>query len=150
MITEEERQEAQEKLGEFIDECVEILESMLNGLFSRFIIEEMQEPLQEAWEELMEDNETMIDTIKNAINNLDELSLERHGLYGKQLKAKLILFHYLKGEYKMSFQKQHFHIPLKKLVDVMNSLLGSICDAIGIGGSLKEMKDIIYGAMNVP
>lgn len=93
--------------------------------------------LRTAWSDILERNE--LDRVRARIREVPEAVLLAHGLTGRQLEMKRSML----GEWDKRFRQQRGAGWLKKLVGGLKSLFGSLLDALGIGGLLKEFLDFL-------
>jgi hypothetical protein len=90
------------------------------------------EPLRKAWKEARSQFELL--ALK-----ISELSAERifdHGLFGDQLAFKFEAVNFLHGRYKQMGKRV-----LRKLLEAIDTLLGSIIEACMIAKGAKEIKE---------
>lgn len=72
--------------------------------------------------------------------------VRRHGLAGDQLAFKLATVRYWAGQFQDADQSPGF--VLRRLLDAIDTLLDSLLAAIGVGSSLKELKDAVRDSLS--
>lgn len=93
--------------------------------------------LRAGWSDILERKE--LDRIRTRIREVPEAVLLAHGLTGRQLEMKRSML----GEWDRRFRQRRGAGVLKKIIGGLKSLFGSLLDALGIGGLLKEFLDFL-------
>lgn len=90
------------------------------------------------------------DELTEAINWIDPTKMERHGLYGVNLRFKFGVLGHISGEFSRRLNDQ-FSVRgwFQRIVAAIDALLDSLIDAAGgAGGLIKEFKDAL-GALAI-
>ncbi len=136
MVTNEERG----SLVRFLDDVYKLLELVAKVEPNRYIVPELREEMAKAWQEV----QGRFSQVRSAIlGGSHDQELERVGLTGAQLALKL------KGA--GSAIRRFFATPtllgLRLALDWINTLLGSLTEAIGIAEPIKELKEAIHNSL---
>ena len=124
-------------LADFVVGTRDILQQVVDwrGLLFR---EELRQPIADAWREL---GRSFEDVMKALVEEGDELvsdrQLERLGLTGNQLKLKLTGFN---GAWDRFRERGTVNL-LKKLLDWIDIILGSLASIIPGADAIEEFKD---------
>ena len=148
-LSDEELKEVQKKVNSMLMETIGIIE----------LIEKNADVLfgENANQIKLAINEYMKDFIKNTYNsgekhpeeliyNTSKESFQKVGFYGSQLDLKerqVMEANNAVQESLMQCTRSFFRSPFKKWIDRINSFLGSLVSAIGVGEALKELKDCL-------
>ena len=114
-------------LREIIDQTLE----------SRFVDKRMRSHLQAAWKEVQATGE--LKRLSTSLRDAKEGSLAQHGLLGAQFEAKR---QNIERWYDRFEEKARGWI-IKRLIGAVRALLGSLLDALGMGGLLREFLDVL-------
>ena len=106
-------------------------------LTRRFVDPQMLPYLQEAWKEIVDEEE--LTQLHDDLLEADEMRLKEHGLLGAQLEAKR---HNILRWYDRLRATARAWI-LRRLIGASSALLDSILDALGVGGLLREFLDLL-------
>lgn len=138
MLSTKQLQDARTDLVDFIRRVYNLLErSMTEGRDARgkLLIRMKFRPLaNDAWREFQK--QCSLSAAIARIHKASGYSLEHHGLYGAQLGLK---FEQVKELFRR-FERAGGSRILKKLLDVVDTLLESVVVATGIAGALIEIK----------
>jgi hypothetical protein len=127
-------------LEEFLNEAQGLLDNIV-GPWSQILFEENdREPLEEAWTELR----LTLPDIAYQIRDAPPHKLEEAGLSGNQLTSKL---KWLSDAWKKFKEKGTVKL-LKKLLEWINLILGSIAIVVPKAEALKELKEAIEKLIN--
>jgi hypothetical protein len=120
----------------FVEEVRKFLDDLVQqqSLFRQSLRSDMQA----AWQEV----EPLFSEIRTRIANLSDADIRNHGLGGRQLRFKLAVIRFFYEQY-----QRVGTIILKKLIDIIDTLLKSILEAIGGGGAIAEIKDFIKDSL---
>ena len=94
-----------------------------------------------AWNEIQNAGE--LARLRDAIGNASDHTLARHGLVGANLEMKRRAL----GEWHRRFERKPDGRNLKRVLRGLRSLFGSLLDALGVGGLLKEFLDLLTEAI---
>ena len=106
---------------------------------SSAFIHELYNDVSNAWDNAQESFEDA----RDRLNKVAQETLEEHGLTGDQLRLKLRNVEKYFGDLISGMGST----ALEKLLNVVNNLLDSIIQALGIPGVIKEIKDAIKSAL---
>ncbi len=118
----------------------ELLETGRDAKGDFLFVKELFQPIKMAWEE-MDNHFNMAAT---ALKNVSDDRLVMYGLYGEQLKLKIAVL----ARANNKFTKFGGKSLLRRLLDTIDNLLGSILGAIGVGDALAEVKDSIKDSID--
>lgn len=117
--------------------------------FSRVVDAKVLSGIINAWSII----ETRIDEIKKSINEMKSEDAEKHGLTGLELNMKLHALAWASEELHRTWQNTIKEISprkekrilgiLKKNIDIIDTVVGSIIEATKIGVALKEIIRVI-------
>ena len=122
-------------LREFLKEVEGLLDNIVGPWNQLLFAENDREPLEEAWTEL----KPKLPDIERQLLDTPPDQLEDAGLSGNQLRAKL---KWLNDAWKRFKEKGTVKL-LKKLLEWINLILGSIALLVPKAEALKEMKEAI-------
>jgi len=143
-INEEMAMQARKEIFSFILDILKELEEIYRepyGSEGLLVLEEMLQPLGDAWEEFGKDFD--LEKAKDNIFKTSDQTLQDHGIYGAQAKAKKSLFNIRLKIFKGDRTKK----TLLWLLDAIDTYLDSIVDATGLGTALKEIKDVLRSSI---
>src|SRR5947199_692189 len=141
MIDEKSANEAREQILGFIRELLNLLEKIIHKPYTddgqRLVLEEMERELLEAWKEFSEDFDR--NEVESRISETSQESLQSHGLYGIQLRAKLSLFRSRVDRFFANMGAK----TLLKLIYAGDTVLDSILAATAITEAIKEINHLM-------
>ena len=105
----------------------------------RLFFEPLLAPMHEAWET----GRNEFRALQAALLDLSAAAMDRHGLSRPQLTFKLSVVRHFSALF-----NSHGKRWLRRLLDVIDTLLKSILDAIGVGGAAGELKDMIRDSID--
>ena len=133
-----------EELQRFVDAVLKFLEFVLEHPDDfAFLWQGRQELLELARETFTADvNEIGGPELRAAIGEIDSQALRSHGLAGRALRFKLKVVDSISS---MWGNLTGASIPgwLKQTIDAIDAILGSLVEATGAGGIIKEFKDAL-------
>lgn len=144
-ITPELADQARRDIFGFIRHVLEVLDSIIKepyGPEGPLVLEEMLNPLNEAWAEFQQDFDLRV--AEERVFDASDQSLQEHGLYGAQSAGKRRLFKIRLG----MFNGQRTKRGLLWLLDSIDTYLDSIIDATGLSKALKEIKDMLRNSID--
>jgi hypothetical protein len=100
--------------------------------------EGLRSNLQAAWEEV----QPLFSEVTTKITNISDANIYDHGLGGAQLRFKLAVVRFFYERYRRVGTGV-----VKKLIDIIDTLLKSILEAIGGGGAIAEIKEFIKNSL---
>lgn len=146
MINDKLANAARREIFNFVEELHGFLHRFVNEPYDQnknlLVLEEMKGWLEDAWREFDEDFSW--DRAKSAIFEASAEQLQAHGLYNRQLSAKLSLFRFRMDRFLNRITKKG----LLKVIDAGDTLLDSIISATGLDGALKEIKDLLRNSVD--
>ena len=125
------------KLIRFLEDTRDFLGRLIQH--GKAFVPELVESIRRAWNTGLQ---RFNDIITRALL-LTQTQLESHGLTGEELRLKPNLVSHYFGELISGGGKGI----LRKLFDVIDTLLDSILQALGVPGAVKEIKDSIRSAL---
>lgn len=126
------------QLRDFLEE---IVHSNQDPIGRPLFLEALLGPMREAWIEARDG--PLFSDILAGIERIPDSVLNTHGLSGRQLAFKLTVIRFFHARY-LSLGKGI----LRKLIDIIDTLLKSILAAIGAGEGLAEIKDFIKDSLD--
>lgn len=128
-----------DKLVRFLDDVDDLLSRLaVRGEDVRgneVVPREILPTVEPAWNAVQPD----LEKAQNRVLASDDAELRAHGLTGAQLAFKLTAIEYVWRRYLESGAVQL----LQRVLDVIDEVLKSILDAIGISGALDEFKGVL-------
>lgn len=124
-------------LGRFLDELLSELRKPSDKVFESELPGDIVESVFGAWGEIRKR-----EVLERAIHVQMEMprnTLEQSGLTGSQLSAKLRVLRWLG----MRFARSRTGATLRRLLGMVNSLLGSLAEANPFVHALKEFKEVL-------
>jgi len=110
----------------------------------------MMQALREAWQHFETDHE--LDALQKKIRSTPRDQLIEHGLYGRQLNAKLRMVLVLLSRYEQLWRDVEMNTPAQELVGAWSGAISPPITAEehrprkrGFGGVIKSIKDLITG-----
>lgn len=104
----------------------------------RLIVKSLITPMKEAFIELQPQVEILISRVREISPEM----VASHGLSGKQLDFK---FAVVKRHYRRFLRSRSARL-LRNILNVIDTSLGSIIEAVGVGAALKEFKEAVADA----
>ncbi len=145
MITDETAMQARKDIFEFVVKVHDFLREIISkpiGEAGLLFIEPMLPELLAAWTEFTENFQ--IQKAEQLVFRTSAVTLQAHGLYGTQLRAKLSLVRFRFEQFSLHKTKK----ALLKLIDAIDTLLSSILSATGIDEALKELKELLRDSVD--
>jgi hypothetical protein len=118
----------------FLDEVENLFDRIVGPWRDLLFPEEFRQPLSDAWDDAKQSLQQIKDQIASSSDRLEEV-----GLSGSQLALKLQGLRSAWDAFRRSGTVQL----LKKLLEWINLILGSLAQAIPVGEALKEIKEVI-------
>jgi len=131
-----------QKRRDFVLWVKSILESLATEeQYQNLFVEELRDSVREAWY----DDPEAFDNLSRDVYELDDDKVALHGLGGIQLGIKLRIVNYWAGQ----FMDIGTTFILRKLFDAIDTLLGSLLNALGGGTLLEELKESIWNCLKL-
>lgn len=138
--------EDRDQLVDFLNSTLELIKSLATEHLNLFP-QDLQQAITAAWLEFDRDFDK-----PQAEATIRALRSDRAiwaGLYGEQLKLKLAVIRYWREKWDQDRATFGFGKKiLKKLIDAIDTVLGSIIAAAGLDEALKELKDILSNSLD--
>ena len=131
-----------ETIRQFLDELITgNLDSKGAPLFHEALVPSMRI----AWEEALPLFPDLMDAIRSTDrpSRLSNEAIVSHGLWGAQLRFKLSVIRYLHDRYLASGKRT-----LRRLLEAIDTLLGSILAALPYGEGIKEIKEYLEHSLD--
>jgi hypothetical protein len=139
-----------ERLATFVLETVQLLKELATDRLDLFP-QDLQPSVKAAWTEFERDFDSAQADLTVRAMQSDRATWA--GLYGSQLQLKLAVVQYWRDKWEAS--KTAFGLGkgfgkkiLKKLIDAIDTVLGSIIAATGLDEALRELKDIFNNSID--
>src|SRR5215213_1115881 len=134
-----------EKLVEFLKSTLALIRSLATDHLNLFP-QDLRPTIAAAWSEFEADfNQPQAEATIRAIRSDRAIWA---GLYGAQLNLKLAVIQHWRQEWEGTRTSFGFGKKiLKKLIDAIDTVLGSIIAATGLDEALKELKDILSNSL---
>ena len=129
--------EDNDKLVKFLRDVQSFLDRLVQH--KRAFAADIYDTVASAWGKA----KNRFDTAIQKTTNIAVEKLDSRGLTGEELKLKLRNVENAFGDLLTQFGGQS----LLRLFDVIDTLLKSLADAVGVGTALEEIKDAIKGAL---
>lgn len=114
------------------------LNSLAEEEYRELFVDDLYDSMAAAWA----DAGAQFDWLPAAVAELRPDQVANHGLGGDQLSFKLATVRYWATRFLEAPLALRSRL-LRRLLDAIDTLLESLLDALGVGSSLKEMKDAI-------
>lgn len=135
-----------EQLVQFLNTTLALIKSLVTEHLTLFP-QDLSQAITAAWSEFETDfNQAQAEATIRAI--LTDRAIWA-GLYGDQLKLKLAVIQHWRQKWERKRTTFGFGKKvLKKLIDAIDTVLGSIIAATGLDEALKELKDILSNSID--
>ncbi len=140
-ITPQLAEQARLDIFRFVERIVEVMRVIIHGppryRDALLVNDDMVEPLRAAWVEFSADFD--LRAAYRSIFELPDDTLQNCGLYGAQARAKQRLIDTRLAAFEQDITRKN----LVMLIEAMDIYLGSITEAGGIAGGLKEIAEVL-------
>jgi hypothetical protein len=128
----------QVRLQEFVDDSQEVLHDVING-HDELIPADLRRDFRRAWRDV----EPQFPIVREGIGALEDTRLRDLGLAGNQLTLKLSGFERARAALTTRWTKR----ALKKVLEWMNVLFGSILAGVAAAEPIKEIKEALEASL---